>query len=108
MTTTLKSSAMVAVLVGVGGLMGSGAAMATRPGGTYVNNTYYSDATKTQIVGVRNYDCAGRLTQWGTQTNYQSFNGGECDAGAPGAQLDPIEIIKVCPVTYDPYPVVTC
>jgi hypothetical protein len=96
------------MIVGIGGLLASGVALAGRPAGTYINNTYYSDASKTVVIGVRNYDCQGRLTTWGSQSMYQSFDGGECGLNGGDGPPDPAIGYTVCPVIYDPYPVVIC
>lgn len=34
------------------------------------NCTYYSDASKTTVVGQYGYDCCNNLIAWGTKTSY--------------------------------------
>jgi hypothetical protein len=43
--------------------------------------TYYSDATFTEVVGNRYYNCGGSISQWGIRTAYYDAFDWECDSG---------------------------
>lgn len=48
--------------------------------GTYEDRrTYYSDSTRTQIVGSWVYDCYGNIWTWGTQSGYVDYERFPCE-----------------------------
>jgi hypothetical protein len=69
------------ILMGIGLFASVPTARANLPyPGTYEDRrTYYSDSSKTQIVGGWRYDCYGEITTWGTQTGYVSYQRIACN-----------------------------
>lgn len=43
--------------------------------------TYYSDATFTEVVGGRYYNCGGSISSWGVRTTYYDAIDWDCDSG---------------------------
>lgn len=48
-------------------------AIIPQPGTYEQRRTYYSDQTRTTIVGGWRFNCAGEIDTWGTQTGYVSY-----------------------------------
>ncbi|KRB11447.1 hypothetical protein [Lysobacter sp. Root690] len=52
------------------------------PGESYIQ-TYYSDATRTQVVGERSYGHCGESYSWGTLKGYFTLSKVTCGTGGP-------------------------
>lgn len=77
-----KALMCVAVLTGIGGLAVSTSTLASAPSGHFdVNNTYYSDASHSTVVGSRHYRCNGALDSYGQVTTYATVVQTECPGG---------------------------
>ncbi|MFC4007035.1 DUF6289 family protein [Nonomuraea purpurea] len=44
-------------------------------------STYYSDASKTEVVGRYSVDCRGTVSETGTRTPYSTYNAYLCGHG---------------------------
>lgn len=57
-----------------------------------VTHTYYRDASKTQIVGIRILSCSGERVNWGSQTTFVKKTSERCAGGSrPGTSKPPCD-----------------
>jgi hypothetical protein len=66
-TKTLRKSILAALLLAAATFASNTAPVSAAPAG---NCTYYSDASKTTVVGQYGKDCCNNTVAWGTRTSY--------------------------------------
>lgn len=78
----MKKKSLIALAIGVSTLCVAGAATARMllpDNAWYV--TYYSDASKTEVVGTYNYYCTGSISEGETSPYWTNIQYCDCDNG---------------------------